>query len=212
MITVYVFGNAPAPVWGVTRDLRAVWALEESGLDYRLRPLDYFGGELKSAEYLGIQPFGQIPAIDDEGFRLFESAQIVLYAAERSGRLLPGDARGRALAGQWAFAAVNSVEPPLADLFVIDHFETDAARQRRPQVVEHAQARIAALERELARRPYLLGDAFAAPDILMSTVLRLAQHTDLLRAAPAVAAYQQRCEARPAWQKVIAAHQQRLAA
>ena len=214
MITVYVFGNAPPPVWGVTRDLRVVWALEETGLAYRLHPLDFAKGELKSAEYRRFQPFGQIPAIDDDGFRLFESAAIVLYVADTAGMLLPESREGRALAAQWAFTAVNTVEPPMGELFVIDHFAAGEswAKQRRPVLAEWAATRLADLDRELGRRPYLLGHTFSAPDILMSTVLRLVQHTDLLSAAPNVAAYQARCEARPAWSKVLAAHQQRLAA
>jgi len=216
MITVYVFGSAPRPVWNVTRDLRVLWALEETGVPYRLHPLDFGRGELKRPEYTRLQPFGQIPAIEDEGFALFESAAIVLYLAEKSGKLLPPSLglRGRALAAQWTFAAANTVEPALGELFSLDHFAADQAwaRERRPALVTQAQARLAGLEGELARRPYLLGDAFSAPDVLMTTVLRLAQHTDLLAAAPNVAAYQRRCEARPAWEKVIAAHHLRLAA
>lgn len=216
MITAYVFGNAPRPVWDVTRDLRVLWALEETGLPYRVHPLDFESGELKAPEYVRIQPFGQIPAIEDDGFTLFESAAIVLYLAQKSGKLLPPSLsfQGRALAAQWAFAAVNSVEPALAELFVLDHFAADdpGAKERRPAVVEQAKARLASLETVLANRSYLLGDEFSAPDILMTSVLRLVQHTDLLRAAPKVAAYKARCEERPASKKVVAAHHQRLAA
>jgi glutathione S-transferase len=214
MITIYVFGNVPSPVRNVSRDLRALWAAEESGLPYRLHPLDFARGELKSPEYMRVNPFGKIPAIADDGFTLFESAPIVLYLAEKAGRLLPESPRDRTLAAQWAFAAVNTVEPSMVELFTLDHFAADEAwaKERRPAVVTAAQARLATLEAELAARPYLLGDAFSAPDILMSTVLRLVLHADLLRAAPNVAAYQERCEARPAWKKVLAEHQQRLAA
>lgn len=214
MITVYVFGSAPRPVWNVTRDLRVLWTLEEVGLPYRLHPLDFGRGDLKAPAYTRIQPFGQIPAIDDEGFALFESAAIVLYLAEKSGQLLPRGPQGRALASQWTFAAVNSVEPSLVELFVLDRFNAEAnwAKERRPAVVTQVQTRLAVLDRELARRDYLLGDELSAPDILMSTVLRVVEQTDLIHAAPNVAAYQARCESRPAWKKVFAAHHQRLAA
>jgi len=74
------------------------------------------------------------------------------------------------------------------------------------------ETRLATLEGELARRPYLLGPEFTAPDVLMATVLRLVQHTGLLGAAPKVAAYLARCEARPAWEKVLEEHRQSLAA
>lgn len=214
MITVYVFGSAPSAVVNVTRDLRVVWALEECGLPYRLQPLDALRGEHKQDAYTRVQPFGQLPSIDDDGFRLFESAAIVLYAAEKSGRLLPDGVRARALAAQWTLAAVNTVEPPLIELFTIDHFAAGSAwaAERRPTVVERAQARLAALDAELARRRYLLGDDFSAPDILMTTVLRIAHGSGLLEAAPNVAGYVERCEARPAWKKVLAEHRQRLAA
>ena len=214
MLTVYVFGNVPAPVRPVTRDLRVLWALEETGIPYRLQPLDFFRGELKQPEYLRVQPFGQIPAIEDEGFALFESGAIVLYLAGKSGKLLPADPEGRALATQWAFSAVNTVEPAFVQLFTLDQFSAGEAwaKERRPAVLALAQARLATLDGVFAQRKYLLGDAFSAADILMSHVLRLVAHTDLLRAAPNVAAYQQRCEERPAWRKVYAAHEKRLAA
>jgi glutathione S-transferase len=214
MITVYAFGNAPAPVRNITRDLRALWVLEESGLPYRLERLDFAAGELKGPAYTRINPFGHIPSIDDDGFTLFESAAIVLYVAEKAGRLLPTTREGRALAAQWAFAAVNTVEPAIAELFSIDAFFADYpwAKGRRPAVVEQVEKRLATLEAEFAQRPYVIGREFSAPDILMATVLRLVQQPDLLDAAPNVTAYLARCESRPAWKKILAEHQQRLAA
>src|SRR5262245_8788178 len=214
MLTVYVFGNAPRPVWPVTRDLRVLWALEEVGLPYRLHPLDWARGELKAPGYLQVQPFGQIPAIDDDGFQLFESAAIVLYLAEKTGKLLPPDREGRTLASQWAFAAANTLELSAAQLFSIDHFAAEQAWAKglRPNLVTLAQARLATLDGLLAARKYVAGDAFSAPDILMTTVLRMLPHTDMLQAAPNVRAYKERCEARPAWRKVIEEHFARLAA
>jgi glutathione S-transferase len=214
MITIYVFGNAPGPVRNITRDLRVLWALEESGLPYRLQRLDFAGGELKGRDYTRVNPFGKIPSIDDGGFTLFESAAIVLYVAEKAGRLLPTAREERTLAEQWTFAAVNTVEPPIVELFTIDALYSDQpwARGRRPAVVEYVKQRLATLNAEFAKRPYVLGDEFTAPDILMATVLRMVQQPELLDAAPNVAAYLARCESRPAWRKVLAEHQQRLAA
>jgi glutathione S-transferase len=214
MFTVYVFGNAPLPVRDVTRDLRALWALEESGLPYRLQRLDYVRGELKRPSYTRINPFGQIPSIDDDGFTLFESAAIVLHVAEKADHLLPKSREDRAIATQWAFAAVNTVEPPIVELFAADAFFADQAwvKERRPALVERVKLRLATLEAEFAMRPFILGSDFSAPDILMATALRLVQPADLLAAVPNVAAYLARCEARPAWRRVLAEHRQRLAA
>ena len=161
-----------------------------------------------------MNPFGLVPAIDDGGFRLFESAAIVLYIAEKSHRLLPAEPAARARALQWAFAAVDTVESSMADLFVIDKFHADKAwaKERRPMLVATVQKRLASLDLELVGRSYLLGEEFGAQDILMTSALRMLQHTDLLDAAPDVAAYKARCEARPAWGKIYAAYEQRLAA
>ena len=212
MITVHAFSNVPPAVMGMSRDLRVLWALAETGLAHRVHPLDGVRGDLKSPEYLQINPFGIAPSIDDDGFRLFESAAIVLYVADKAGKLVPRDAKGRALASQWAFAALNTLEPPLVEIFAIDRFFADKAwaKERRPARVEVARARLAALDNELAGRAYLAGDEFTAPDILMTSVLRFIQHTDLLDGAPNVAAYKARCDGRPAWKKVLAEHEKRL--
>jgi glutathione S-transferase len=214
MLTVYSFGNVPAPVIGVTRDLRVLWAAEEAGLPYRIHALDFARGELRGPEYLRVNPFGLVPAIDDGGFKLFESGAIVLYIAEKTHRLLPAEPAARARALQWAFAAVDTVESSMADLFVIDKFHADKAwaKERRPMLVATVQKRLASLDLELVGRSYLLGEEFGAQDILMTSALRMLQHTDLLDAAPDVAAYKARCEARPAWGKIYAAYEQRLAA
>jgi glutathione S-transferase len=214
MLTVYAFGNVPAPVIGVTRDLRVLWAAEEAGVPYRIHSLDHARGELRGPEYLRVNPFGLVPAIDDNGFKLFESGAIVLYIAEKSHRLLPAEPAARARALQWAFAAIDTVESSMADLFVIDKFHADKAwaKERRPALVATAQKRLASLDLELAGRSYLLGDEFGAADILMTSALRMLQHTDLLDAVPNVAVYKARCEARPAWGKIYAAYEQRLAA
>jgi glutathione S-transferase len=214
MITIYVFGNVPSPVVGATRDLRVLWAAEEAGLAYRVHPLDQPRGDLRSPDYLRVNPFGLVPAIDDQGFKLFESAAIVRYLAEKAGKLLPADQNERALATQWAFAAATTIEPKLLDVFLADKFHADAAwaQERRPALVEAAHKRLADLDGQLTKHDYLLGRELTVPDILMCSALRLIQHTNLLDARPNISRYKERCESRPAWRKVYAAYAERLAA
>src|SRR5437016_10018792 len=112
MINCYAFGSVPPFAQGLVRDLRVRWALEEAGLRYRVTLIGDGEGAIPRSAYRGIQPFGQVPAIEDGGLTLFESGAIVLHVAERSLALLPGDPPARARVIQWMFAALNTIEPP----------------------------------------------------------------------------------------------------
>lgn len=214
MITVYGFGKVTQKVIGITRDLRVLWALEECQLRYRVQGLDDVAGELCSPDYLKINPFGKVPAIDHDGLILFESGAIVTYLAEQSGRLMPSGESGRAKALQWAFAALDTVEPPITQIAVIDLFEVDAdwAKQRRPALVQSAHENLNVLEHALSDTKYLLGDQFTYPDILMTSALSQILHTNLIDTFPNVATYLGRCHDRPAWLRCIDEYHRRLAA
>ena len=203
MIRVSAFRWVPPFAQGLVRDLRVRWALEEAGLAYEERLLG--PGDQGSESYRRLQPFGQVPVLEEDGLVLFESGAIVLHVAERSERLLPADPAARARVTAWMFAALNSVEPAIQNLAEIDLFHADAewAKLRRPAVVERVQARLAALAASLDGRDYLV-DRFTAADLLMTTVLRILRHTDLVATNPVLDTYRQRCEARPAFQKALA--------
>jgi glutathione S-transferase len=205
MINCYAFGAVPPFAQGVVRDLRVRWALEEAGIPYRITLVGDHEGAVPRSTYRTIQPFGQVPAIEDGSLTLFESGAIVLYVAERSETLLPADPAARAQVIQWMFAALNTIETPLQQLALIDLFYADQnwAKERRPAVVESARGRLAELAGSLGGRQHLVG-SFSAADILMTSVLRMLRHTDLLSEQPALVAYKERCEARPAFEKALA--------
>jgi glutathione S-transferase len=211
MIKLSAFRWVPPFAQGLVRDLRVRWALEEAGMPYQERLIG--PEDQASAAYRALQPFGQVPAIETDELKLFESGAIVLHIAERSEALMPADANGRARMRAWMFAALNSVEPPIQNLAEIDLFHASAAwaQTRRPMVVEAVQKRLAALEDWLGGRDYL-EDRFGAGDLLMTTVLRFLRHTDIVSARPALQAYQARCEARPPFQKAMADHLEPFAA
>src|SRR5450631_2166015 len=123
MITLYAFGRLYRRVIGETRDLRAQWALEETGLPYRVHALDHTGGELDGDAYSRISPFHQAPLIEDDGFVVAESAAIVLYLAEKAGKLIPVDVQGRTRVAQWCFAAVSTVGTTLVCIDLIEMFD-----------------------------------------------------------------------------------------
>jgi glutathione S-transferase len=205
MINCYAFGAVPPFAQGLVRDLRVRWALEEAGLPYRVTLIGDREGAIPRSTYRAVQPFGQVPAIEDGHLTLFESGAIVLYVAERSDTLLPDDPPARAHAIQWMFAALNTIEVPIQQLAAIDLFHADEhwAKERRPAVVESVRGRLAALASCLNGRDHLVG-SFSAADILMTSVLRILRHTDLLEGERVLVAYKQRCEARPAFKKALA--------
>lgn len=203
MITISAFRSVPDFAQGQVRDLRARWALEEAGLPYRSRLLDQ--GDQDKPGYRALQPFGQVPILEDDGFVLFESGAIVLYVGERSEALLPKDPEARARATQWLVAALNSIEPFVMDVARIDIFYADQewARLRRPSAVEFVRRRLTALAKALGDKPYLDGDRFTAGDLMMTTVLRILGHTDIVTSDKRLAAYIERCTARPAFGRAL---------
>jgi glutathione S-transferase len=204
MITLYAFKWVPAFAQGLVRDLRVRWALEEAGLPYATRLIDH--ADKDAPAYRNIQPWGQVPAIEEDGLVLFESGAIVQYIADKSEALSPRDPAGRAKVAQWLFAAMNSVEPHVANLGVIDVFyaDEDWAKLRRPSQEAFTRMKLASLARRLDGREWL-EDRFTAADLMMVTVLRNLRHTDIVSADPVLGPYVARGEARPAFQRALAA-------
>jgi glutathione S-transferase len=200
---VSAFRWVPPFAQGLVRDLRVRWALEEAGLAYEERLIGREDQASKS--YRALQPFGQVPVYEEDGLVLFESGAIVLHIAERSEVLMPSDPHGRARTRTWVFAALNSIEPQIQGLVEIDLFHPgeEWGRLRRPAVVDEVKARLAQLSDWLDGRDYL-EERFTAADLMMTSVLRILRHTDLLSQMPILDAYRLRCEARPAFQKALA--------
>lgn len=203
-IEISAFNWVPDFAKGLVRCLRVRWALEEAGLSYRERLLDARGA--RPRDYFEAQPFGQVPIYDDGQVRLFESGAIVLHVAERSEALMPTDAQGRARAIAWVLASLNSVEPAIANLVDCDVFHAGEpwAAERRPQAAEEVRDRLRLLSEWLGDRDYL-EDRFTAGDLMMTTVLRILRHTDLVAERENLARYQARCEARPAFRRALEA-------
>jgi glutathione S-transferase len=203
MITISAFEWVPDFARGQVRDLRPRWALEEAGIPYRTRLLAM--GEQDKPEYRALQPFGQVPVLQEDELTLFETGAIVLHIGERSETLLPKDPAARARARQWVIAALNSIEPFMMQVALIDLFYKDEewAKLRRPGAVEILNKRLTGLSNALGDKPYLDGGRFTVGDLMMSSVLRIMpaitnEHANL-------AAYLERCTARPAFQRALAA-------
>jgi glutathione S-transferase len=137
--------------------------------------------------------------------RLFESGAILLHLGEQDERLLPRDPQGKADVTAWLFAALNSVEPPLMQLISVDVFNAGKpwTKEARPGVVDFVRLRMMRLEEALGTNEWLTG-RFSLADIMMVSVLRELDHTDILDDYPKVAAYKARGEARPAFAQALA--------
>jgi glutathione S-transferase len=203
MITVTAFKWVPDFARGQVRDLRVRWALEEAGLPYKTRLLEQ--GDQNKPEYRALQPFGQVPIIEEDGLVLFETGAIVLHVAARSEALLPKDAAARARATQWLIAALNSIEPHVMNVATIDLFHAgeEWAKLRKPGAIAFLQGRLAGLSNSLGDKPYLDGDRFTAGDLMMSTVLRILSPTDIVTSDARLKAYIDRCTARPAFKRAL---------
>jgi glutathione S-transferase len=212
MLEVYGFSRVNAGARGNTRDLRVLWALEEMQLPFEVAGMDHPAHDLNSEAYRRRSPFEQIPAIDDDGLVLSESAAIVVYLAKKSGRLIPADRAGEAQVLRWCFAAMNTVEPPLLSLLVLDWTADGSCGKHREFLVRWVKRMLGNLERWLAGRDFVATADFTVADILMAHVLATVKDGGLIASYPAVAAYRDRCLGRPAWKRTVEAYCARVEA
>ena len=213
MLKLYGFSKVNAGARGHTRDLRVIWALEEMQLPFDLVGMDHPANDLKTEAYSHLSPFEQIPSIDDDGLLLSESAAILIYLAKKSSRLLPGDRAGEAQVTRWYFAAMNSVEPPLLALMVLDWTADGSCNKHREFLVGWVNRVMTNLERWLVGRDFVATNGFTVADILMAHVLSAGIKDDrLLAPYPGVASYRDRCLTRPAWKRTIEAYFARVEA
>lgn len=187
---------------GLVRDLRVRWALEEAGLDYRVRLL----AQQRPAEYLKEQPFDQVPCFSDGTVQIFESGAIVQYIGEKSEALLPRDPQGKYRAIQWVYAALNSVEPGVQHRVLLDAFYADQewAKLRKPSADDFARNKLRRVSDWLGDGQWLEGDRFTIGDLVMITVLRMAKIGGLIEAGSNLEAYINRGQSRPAFQRALA--------
>jgi glutathione S-transferase len=200
---ITAFERSPDRGRGLARDMRVRWALEEVGRPYEVRLLSF--SAMKESAHRTLHPFGQIPTYEEGGLALFESGAIVFHIAERHTGLLPDDATGRARAITWMFAALNTVEPPIVDRGIAALTERDKPwyEERRPILEDRIRVRLGELSDHLGDADWL-DDAFSAGDLLMVTVLRRLNGSNLLDGYPNLSVYVARGEARPAYKRAFA--------
>ena len=182
-----------------TRASRAVWMLEEAGVDYEIETVDIRSENREDAEEFRLaSPMGKVPALQDGDVRVAESAAICIYVADRyaPGRLAPAlDEAARGPYLFWMLYTPAVVEPALGEKF----------SGAEPNPTSHGwggfDLMLSTLESGIGDRSWILGENFTAADVMLGSSVIFMQLFGILPASPRLAAYADRCMSRPAYRK-----------
>ena len=195
-------------VFGEGRGFRVVWLLEEMGLAYRLRPVDLLAGVEKDTEFLAVNPAGFIPAIQDGDVTMVESIAIMEYLMARYGPTpLAPDPHDPSFPAYQQFLHLGEAGLAASIYFVVGarHFAPEAERHNwsAGQALEVFESRLGLVTRQLARSPYLAGEAFTAADISVTYALQLAQRAGGVTPGEVERAYIARTSGREAYKRAM---------
>ena len=192
-----------------SRSTRIVWLLEEIGVDYELITVDLMAGGGQAEGYLNIHADGKVPAIDDDGFVLTESAAILNYLADKypESKLAPKPAtQQRAKYDEWCFFVLTELEQPLWTIGKHSFVLPD--ERRVPAILDIAHWEFLkackVLQKRLGEQEYALGDSFSTVDILIAQTLRWAKAFGVPSGSALLDAYRERLCARPSFDRVKA--------
>lgn len=149
--------------------------LEETGLPYEVHLVDFGKGDQRTPEYLSLNPYGKIPAIIDPAgpggkpLPLFESGAILLYLAEKTGKLMPADPAARYETLEWLFFQIGAMGPMFGQVGYFHKFAGREIEDKRPlyRYRDEAKRILAIIEARLAERTWIMGDDYTISDISM---------------------------------------------
>jgi len=151
MMTIKLYTAATPNGWKISI------ALEEMGLPYEVRVIDFATQEQKADWYVKLNPNGRIPTLDDDGFIMFESGAILIYLAEKTGKFLPRDVHGRSRVLQSLMFQMSGIGPMMGQANVFFRYFPEKI----PPVIERYQREVmrlfGVLERQLASHEYIAG-------------------------------------------------------
>ena len=140
---------------------KASVALEELGLPYTVHPINLASNEQKQPWFLAINPNGRIPAIIDreaDDFAVFESGAILIYLAEKTGRLMPSDAKGRSRVIQWLMFQMGGVGPMMGQANVFFRYFPEKIQPAIDRYQNESRRLFEVLDTQLSREEWLAGD------------------------------------------------------
>lgn len=216
-------------IYGVyaSRATRTIWMANELGLEFNHVPVvqcykldDPLAADAPintlSPAFLKVNPMALIPSIDDDGFILHESLAINLYLAKKyGGDLGPKDLQEDGLMSQWSLFAATSLETDTLKITMTvggGKAETEQGKATIDVALRTLKRPFAVLETLLATQDYLVGNRFTVADINVAEVVRYAQsQAAFFDKYPGVKAWMERCQSRPAFQKMWAGRAEELA-
>ncbi len=185
---------------------KALMTCAENDIPFELVTVDFMKGEHKQPAHLGRQPFGQMPALEDEGFMLYESRPMSRYLNDKvSGKLVPSDLKERALMDQWISVETSNFTPHAMTYIYNYTFQ----RTQEPAKMEAAGKAIdlalSVMENRLAVSPFLAGSTLTLADIYYMPYIEYVMATpgkELFAKYPHVMAWWNKISERPTWRKV----------
>ncbi len=159
--------------WPTPNGVKVSIALEEIGLPYEAHAIDIGKNESWTPAFLSLNPNGKIPAIIDPNgpggapLGLFESGAILVYLAEKTGKLLPADAARRYETIQWVFFQMAAVGPMFGQVGYFHKFAGREIADKRPlgRYVDESKRLLGVLETRLGQRQWMMGDEYTIADI-----------------------------------------------
>lgn len=192
-----------------TNGLRARMALEECGLPYKLHPVDLAKGEQKAPQFVAMNPWGQIPVmVDPEGpggkpLTLSQSTAILMYAAEKSGKLMPQDPAARPLLLQALMSGSTDVTPNYGSVVALQRVEKHEPSMQ--AVKNRIRGALKGWDAQFATRKFCMGEEYSIADIsLYCGYVRCKQNIpDVCEGMPNLARWADEVGARPAIQRAL---------
>lgn len=197
-------------VWGEGRGFRVVWLLEEMQLPYRLRGVDLLAGAENDPEFLAVNPAGFIPALVDGDVTMVESVAIMEYLLGRYGPspLAPGAQDPNfGLYQQFLHLGEAGLAAPMYFVVVSKMLAPDAEKNNWGARKAHEvfESRLGLVTRQLARTPYVAGEAFTAADISVTYALQFAERAAGFTLGGTERAYVDRTTARDGYTRAMGA-------
>jgi glutathione S-transferase len=197
---IQIYGN---PMSTCTR--KVLMTLAETNTPFEMHVVDFTKGEHKQEAHVRRQPFGRIPALEDDGFELFESRAMARYINDKAGgKLVPADGKGRAKMEQWISVETSEFSGN-AMKFVAEYV---FKRPQEPGVIEAAGKALdltcSVMERQLAKTPFLAGADLTIADIGFMPYIEYAMATpakDIFAKYPHLMAWWNKVSERPTWRK-----------